>query len=536
VTTFQPRYYQRDAIDSVYRYFAEVRDKPGIHNPLLAMPTGTGKGVVIALFLYEIFRQWPQQRVMILTHVRELIQQNVEKTLDVWPTAPIGVFSAGLNQKQTINPIIFGGAQSVVNCIELFGHRDLLIIDEAHLVNPDVETRYQLIVAGLKLINPYLKVIGLSAVWYRLGQGLLTQGGGLFTDLCYNICDTAGFTRLITEGFLSPPIPKQTSTVLDTSNVGMGSNGEYNLTQLQANVDKADVNAAALKEMCQHGSNRKSWLIFCSGIEHSEHIAGMLNSYGVSCAAVHSKIKSGERDDRIKAFKSGELRAVTNNNVLTTGFDYADIDFIGMLRPTMSPGLWVQMIGRGTRPAPGKSNCLVLDFARNTQRLGPIDDPVIPRPPGLGGGGDAPVKVCDACGCYNHTRAAYCVACGAEFTFEQKIFRQADTREILSTGMPQVERYVVDRLVYARHVAKKSGLTNIKISYYCGLKMYQEFVSFDQKGYALHRAHEWWRQRSADLVPLSTDLALGQLHKLRTPSAIKVWVNKEHPEIMGYEY
>jgi len=526
--TFQPRYYQREAIDSIYRYFAEAQG-----NPLIAMPTGTGKGVVIALFLYEVFRQWPNQRVMILTHVKELIKQNVEKTLEVWPTAPIGVYSAGLDQRQTINPIIFGGAQSVVNCVELFGHRDLLIIDEAHLVNPDAETRYQKIIAKLREINPYLKVIGLTATWYRMGQGLLTQGG-LFTDIAYNICDTAGFTRLLADGYLSPPIPKQTATKLDLANVGM-SNGEYNLTQLQAEIDKADINGSAVREMCQHAHDRKSWLIFCSGIEHAEHISGILNSFGVSCAAVHSKIKGKERDERIQAFQTGELRAVTNNNVLTTGFDYAPIDFIGMLRPTMSPGLWVQMIGRGTRPAPGKANCLVLDFARNTQRLGPIDDPVIPRPPGMGGG-EAPVKLCDACGCYNHTRAQFCVSCGMEFAFEQKIFRAADTREILSTGMPQIERYVVDRLVYVRHVARKSGVTNIKVSYYCGLQSFSEYVSFDHKGFALHRAHEWWRQRSAETPPLSTDLALAQLHTLRTPTAIKVWVNRPHPEILSHEY
>lgn len=528
---FKPRPYQRDAIDSVYRYFGEGAQG----NPLIAMPTGTGKGVVIALFLYEVFSQWPNQRVMILTHVRELIKQNVEKAQEVWPTIPAGVYSAGMQRRDTMHPIIFGGAQSVVNCIELFGHRDLLLIDEAHLVNPDAETRYQKIIAKLREINPYIKVIGLTATWYRLGQGLLTQGG-LFTDLIYNICDSAGFTRLIGDGYLSPPIPKTTATRLDVSNVDVNSNGEFNLTKLQQEVDKADINGAAVREMCEQAYDRRSWLIFCSGIEHAEHISGILNSHGVPCEPVHSKITGRERDDRINAFMDGELRAVTNNNVLTTGFDHAPIDFIGMLRPTMSPGLWVQMIGRGTRPAPGKNNCLVLDFARNTQRLGPIDDPVIPRPPGAAGGGDAPVKLCDACGCFNHTRAKFCIACGAEFTFEQKLVRSADTRDILSTGLPQVERYVVDRLVYARHVGRKSGVANIRTSYYCGLHKFDEWVSFDHKGYALHKAHEWWRQRTPDPVPLSTDLALGQLHRLRTPTAIKVWINKPNPEILSHEY
>lgn len=525
---YEERYYLTDALRATFQYFEQETG-----NPLIAMPTGTGKGVYIAKFLEIIYRSWPNQRVMVLTHVKELIKQNVEKTLALWPTAPIGIFSAGLGQKQTLNPIIFGGVQSVINCVELFGFRDLLIIDEAHLLNPDATTRYQVIIRELRKLNPKLKVIGLTATWYRLGQGLLTQGG-LFTDIAYNICDTHGFNRLIMEGYLCPPIPKQTKTALDVSNVGM-NNGEFNLKQLQATVDKNDITAAVLNEMCEQGRDRGSWLVFCSGIEHAEHVADMLNTYGVPAGAVHSKLSSKERDDTIEAFRAGELRAVTNNNVLTTGFDHAPIDMIGMLRPTMSPGLWVQMIGRGTRPAPGKRNCLVLDFARNTQRLGPIDDPVIPRPPGAAGGGEAPVKVCDACGCYNHTRAKFCVACGMEFQFEQKIVRSADTREILSTGMPQIERYAVDRLMYARHVSKKQ-VTNIRVSYYCGLRMFNEYVSFDHRGFALHRAHEWWKQRSADPPPLNTDLALAQLHTLRTPRAIKVWVNKPHPEVMAYEY
>lgn len=530
MTVFADRWYQTEAIQSIFRYFEESTG-----NPLLALPTGTGKGVVIAKFLQIVLQQWPMTRVIVLTHVKELIKQNATKMLDVWPTAPIGIYSAGLNERSTVQPIIFGGAQSVVNCVEAFGFRDLLIIDEAHLVNITATTRYQKIISKLKEVNPKLKVIGLTATWYRMGQGLLTQGG-LFTDMCYNICDTAGFTRLISEGYLCPPIPKVTSAVLDTSNVGM-SNGEFNASELQKEVDNADINHAVVREACAHGQTRRSWLAFCSGIEHAEHMADVLTQYGVPAAPVHSKLTSKERDENIAAFMAGELRAVTNNNVLTTGFDYAAIDLILMLRPTMSAGLWVQMIGRGTRPAPGKANCLVLDYARNTQRLGPIDDPVIPRPPGAGGGGEAPVKICDACGCYNHTRAKFCIACGAEFTFEQKIVRQADTREILSTGMPQVERYIVDRVMYARHTARKSGITNIKVSYYCGLQMFQEFISFDHPGgFALHRARDWWRARSADEPPLSTDLALARLHTLRVPRAVKVWINKEHPQVLNYEY
>ena len=524
-----PRYYQTEAVNSLFSYFNENKG-----NPVIAMPTGTGKSIVIADFLRTVFHYWPWQRIMILTHVRELIEQNIKHLQLAWPTAPIGVYSAGLGQRDFVQPIMFGGVASVVKCIERFGHRDLLIIDEAHLLNPDSSTMYQRVIEGLKAINPHLKVIGLTATWYRLGQGLLTTNG-IFTDLCYNICNTDGFTRLISEGYLSTPIPRQTQTALDVANVDMAK-GEYIQSQLQKAVDKNDINNAVVQEMIKHGHNRQAWLIFCSGIEHAEHVAEILNYYGIPTGAVHSKTK--DREKIIDDFKAGRLRAVTNNNVLTTGFDFPAIDMIGMLRPTLSPGLWVQMVGRGTRPSPetGKTNCLVLDFARNTLRLGPIDDPRIPRTKGANVGGDAPVKICDVCGTYNHARAKFCIGCGTEFVFAQKMVRQADTRDLISTGQPLIETYDVDRTHYNRHIGKKSGIANIKITYFCGLKMFQEYVSFDHIGFAKHRANEWWRQRSADEPPLSTDLALQQIARLRTPRKVRVWINRPHPQVLSYIY
>ena len=527
------RDYQNEAVTSVFHYFEKESG-----NPLIAMPTATGKGYVIAELSRLIFQYFPYSRIMILTHVRELIEQNVKKLQQVWPTAPFGIYSAGLKQRDHMQPIIFGGVASVNKCVELFGWRDLLIIDEAHLLSPDEDTMYQQIIAKLKLVNPRLKVIGLTATWFRMGQGLLTNSG-LFTDICYNLCDAAGFQRMISGEYLCTPIPKITKTELDVSNVGLDQKGEFAAGQLQRAVDKRDINTAILNEICEHGyTSRKSWLIFCSGIEHAEHCAAILDSWGIPAAAVHSKIASGKRDQIIADFKAGKLRAVTNNNVLTTGFDYEAIDLIGMLRPTMSPGLWVQMIGRGTRPAPGKNDCLVLDFARNTMRLGPIDDPQIPRPKSEGTG-EVPVKLCDYCGAYNHLRVKFCICCGAEFTFEEKKVRQADTRPLLSNNMPVVERFAVDRVMYNRHVGREKGTISIRVSYMCGLRMFNEFICFDAssvKSFAIHHAHQWWAQAHPGPPPLSTDMALARLHELRTPRYIRVWVNKKFPEVKAHEY
>ena len=179
------RWYQDEAEFSIFDYF----QRGGAGNPVVAMPTGTGKSVVIANFIRRIFGYWPNQRVMMLTHVKKLISQNAEKLLSVWPVAPMGIYSAGLNSRDMIMPIVFGGVQSVAPAIKKsleandgkpphlkhFGWRDLLIIDEAHLLSPSEDTQYQYIIAELRKINPYLKVIGFTATPYRLKQGMITE-------------------------------------------------------------------------------------------------------------------------------------------------------------------------------------------------------------------------------------------------------------------------------------------------------------------------------------------------------------------------
>ena len=397
-----PRWYQENAVVSLFQFFQE---KTG--NPVIALPTGTGKSLVIGMFLQRAFYYYPNTRAIMLTHVKELIKQDVDAIETIWPGAPVGIFSSGLKRTDINFPIIYGGVASVNKCVAAFGWRDLVIIDECHLLSPEAATMYQKIIAELRQINPNLKVIGFSATPWRHGVGYITEGG-IFTDICYDLTTIEGFARLIAEGYLVPLFPKKTMTKIDVSNVGV-THGEFVQSQLQKAVDKDEITYHALQELVSYGHNRYSWLVFASGIEHAEHVAAALSYFNIPATAIHSKIPDSERDRRIAAFKSGQIRCVVNNNVLTTGFDHPPIDLIGMLRPTMSTALWVQMLGRGTRPSPAtyKANCLVLDFAGNTARLGPINDPRIPKKKGPGTG-DAPIKICPVCEGYNHPRAVFC--------------------------------------------------------------------------------------------------------------------------------
>lgn len=523
-----PREYQIEAVKAHYTYFSE---KAG--NPVIAMPTGTGKSVVIAMFLQSLFWQWPGQRVLVLTHVKELIDQNHQKLLSIWPAAPAGIYSAGLGRKEANRAITFAGIGSIAKKAALFGHIDLVLVDEAHMVSTNDETLYRKFLTDLREFNPLLKVVGYTATPWRLGTGRITDGG-VFDDVAYDITGMSAFNSLITDGFLCPLIAKKTELMLDTEGVHMRG-GEFVASELQLAVDKYEVTRAAISEALEQAADRQHWLVFASGVDHAVHIAEMLNDMGVSAVAIHSKMPDAERDGAIADFKKSRYRVAVNNNVLTTGFDYPEIDCIVVLRPTSSTVLWVQMLGRGTRPHPSKQNTLVLDFAGNTRRLGPINDPVIPRKKGDKAGGEAPVKLCGWCATYNHASATHCVNCGKEFTFQVKIKTTASTEEVMKVDLPVVEVFRVDHVTYSRH--EKIGRPPVlKVTYYCNIRAFTDYVCIEHDGFAQRKARMWWTERGeqATPFPVSTDEGLQRSPALRTPTHINVWTNKKYPEIMAY--
>ena len=562
------RPYQTEAVASIWDYF---RSNSG--NPVIAMPTGTGKSIIIARFLQSVYSHFPGQKVMILTHVKELIQQNYEKLMMVWPFAPAGIYSAGLNQKTHNRPITFAGIASVAKKASLFGHVDLIIVDEAHLVSPAESTMYQTFINALLAMNPMLKVIGLTATPWRLGHGHITdpvvnpdksETPSIFTDVCFDITGVIAFNRLISEGYLVPLVPRRTATKLDVEGVHMRG-GEFIESELQKAVDKDETTMAALREAMELGHDRNKWLVFASGTDHADHIADMLNLLGVSAGCVHSKREG--RDQAIRDFKAGKLRALVNNNVLTTGFDDPGIDMIVVLRPTASPVLWVQMLGRGTRPfyhnpmtghnggplfdldtpegrlasiaASPKQNCLVLDYAQNTKRLGPVNDPVIPKRKGEGGG-EAPVKECPVCHCYCHASARFCTGidsstgkeCGHEFQFTNKLKEEAASEQLIRGDFPVMQIFAVDHVVAKKHL-KEGRPPSIKVSYYCGRRVFSEYVCPEHDKYALRKAQQWWRERTKEPFVGSTDHVLSVLKNLPVATHLRVWTNKQYPEIMA---
>ena len=545
------RNYQWDAICAIWEYFKSGNTG----NPVVAMPTGTGKSHVIGGFIRTVFDAFPNQRVMVLTHVKELIEQNHNKLLEMWPTAPAGIYSSGLNKRDLYSSITFAGIGSVIRRAEEFGHIDILMIDEAHLVSNNETTMYQKFISLLLIRNPYLKVVGLTATPYRLTDGMLTDEGGLFTDICFDLTTMEQFNKLVSEGYICPLIPKKTDLYLNVDGVHVRG-GDFIPKELQGAVDKYEITEAAVRESLELGHDRKSWLTFTAGVEHALHTVEMLNGFGITAKAVHSgnkqyKMSGRERDEAILQFKRGEIQALVNNNVLTTGFDHPPIDLILMLRPTSSPGLWVQMLGRGTRPlyaegfdlntkegrlaaidASDKQNCMVLDFGGNTKRLGPINDPVVPNKKGKKGG-EAPVKVCEECDTWVHASVRICPVCGFEFSFQTKLKQGAGTDALIKGDFPVTEEFVVEHITYDSHV-KMDKPAILKVTYYCDLRAFSEYVCISYDGPIVNRARQWWKERSETPMPITAEGALELADSLIPATSLRVWTNKKNPEILAY--
>ncbi len=491
MTALRP--YQSEAIAAVYDYW-----RAGGGNPLIDLATGTGKSVVLAQLIRDLVEGY-QTRIIVLTHVKELVEQDFRATLRLWPACPAGINSAGLGRRDTRAQVLFASIQSVHRFgPDLLGKRDVIIIDEAHLVPASGDGMYLKFIERMRDGSPDLRIVGLTATPYRLDSGRLDQGEGrIFDDVIYSY----GIGEGVRDGFLSPLISRAGHSEIDVSGVGRRG-GEFIDGMLQRAAADADLVAAACREIVERGQDRRGWIVFCAGVDHAEQVAAKLREHGVPVASVTGDTERADRDRAIRDFKAGNLRCLTSVGVLTTGFDAPHVDMIAMLRPTLSTGLYVQMLGRGTRLADGKSNCLVLDFSGNVRRHGPVDAiEVRGRSSGEAGERDEVAvkpdsiraKACPSCEALVSIRAIECIECGHVWPVKPKHEAKADRdAPVMSAEMEQVWHHV--NFVRAReHVSASTGNTTLRIKYLCDLTIYSEWLACTNGGWAQEKAERWFQ-------------------------------------------
>jgi DNA repair protein RadD len=521
---FELRPYQQEALAALEKYWSR-----GGGNPLVVMATATGKSVIIAHLIRDVSQRYPALRVLVVTHTLELVEQDVEHLLTLWPDAPIGINSAGIGQREWGAPIIFAGVQSVWRNAGRLGPRHLVLIDEAHLVPHDGDGMYRSLIAELRALVPPgdMRVAGFSATPFRLDSGRLDEGEGkIFDDVVFDY----GIGQGIRDGWLSSLTSKATGTEINISGVGRRG-GEFIASELERAADDSAAVGAACDEIVARGVDRRSWLVFCCGVAHAHHVGDALRMRGISCRVVTGETPLPERADSIAAFKAGIVRCLVNVNVLTTGFDAPRIDLLAMLRPTLSTGLYVQMVGRGTRKVDGKVDCLILDFAGNCRRHGPVDQVDI----NVGSKSEAAVapasvraKTCPECAEVNPLDAAACCCCGHEWPKPKPAARHATSADAVPILTGERVWLPVTDVSFHRHYkyGDPDAPPSFRADYLCGLSPYVEYVSFERQGYARTCAERWWYALSGSApVPATVAEALQRQHELDPVVAIAVTRN-----------
>nr|WP_154324724.1 DEAD/DEAH box helicase [Pantoea sp. 201603H] len=389
--SFTLRPYQQEAVDAAISYFRRSQ-QPAV----IVLPTGAGKSLVIA----ELARR-ARGRVLVLAHVKELVAQNHSKYQAYGLEADI--FAAGLQRKQSESKVVFGSVQSVARNLERFDSAfSLLIVDECHRIGDNAHSQYQHILTHLRQHNPQLRLLGLTATPYRLGKGWIYQfhyhgmvrgdEQALFRDCIYEL----PLRYMIKHGFLVTPERLDMPVVqYDFSRLTAQASGLFSEADLNRELkQQRRITPQIIRQIVEFAEDRKGVMIFAATVEHAKEVLSLLPS---AKALISAETPVAERDATITAFKNQRLRYLVNVAVLTTGFDAPHVDLIAILRPTESVSLYQQIVGRGLRLSPGKSDCLILDYAGNPHDL---YTPEVGAPKGKSD--NHPVQVfCPACGFAN---------------------------------------------------------------------------------------------------------------------------------------
>lgn len=576
------RDYQTAAVEAVYKFF---RTESG--NPCVVIPTGGGKTPVIAKFCYDAVCVW-NSRVLVVAHVKELLEQSAKTIHALCPMIDVGVYSAGLKQRDTKNAVLVAGIQSVYNKAELLGFFDIMLIDEAQLIPESGDGQYRRLISDLQEINPDLRIIGLTATPYRLSSGAICTPEGVLNKICYEI----SVKVLINRGFLSKMTSKAGVAQIDTSKLKI-VRGEFDQDQVEAEFD--DVVFAATNEVIAKTVNRKSVLIFCQSIHHAQRVVTILRTgkdvielaaqtqlelvktlfdnlndevnravaadyleeqeqpttfvrasldNQITVGEIYGDTPDKERARLIKEFREGKLKYLVNVNVLTTGFDAPNVDCVVLMRATVSAGLSYQMIGRGFRICPGKQDCLVLDFGENIQRHGPVDC-ITPKQK-KGEKGERPGKICPNCRTVVSAGVMVCPDCGNiwESSRVPTHNKNSDGESDVVSGEPKLETYDVTGVSYKVHLKKGGDVDTpktLRVEYQVSLtSTISEWICIEHPAgsFAHGKALQWWQERCLLPIPDSTVEAnaiakqgwLAPTYKI----TVKTTPGKPFPEIKAY--
>ncbi|MBO4965969.1 MAG: DEAD/DEAH box helicase [Muribaculaceae bacterium] len=372
------RDYQQQASDAAINFFRSKRERNGI----LVLPTGAGKSLVIADIANRL-----DGNVLVFRPSKEILEQNFDK-LRSYGVEDCSIYSASFNSKE-INRITFATIGSVKSHMEDFNHFRYIIVDECHGVNPQGGMYKDFFDCAKR------KILGLTATPYRLTSAqICLDENGRYDPTCepQNKCILKFLTRtrprvfhdviyqveiqtLLQRGYLSKlnyydmTIVPQEGLKRNTTGMDFDEKSLFDEFQ-RVNLQDHLLNIVRRLQHPKSGIPRKGILVFTKFLEESENLCRSIDD----CEMLSGETPKKERERIIRDFKSGKIKVLTNVGVLTTGFDYPELDTVVMARPTMSLTMYYQILGRAIRPHPSKEAGWIVDLCGNIKRFGKVED------------------------------------------------------------------------------------------------------------------------------------------------------------------
>lgn len=522
------RPYQEDVLRTIWEAL------PTDQFILIQAATGSGKTICFSELIKRLLSQWPNIRIGILAHRRELITQAQDKLLKVWPDAPIGIACASVsNDIDTDKPIVIGSIQTLSRRTGTTAPFDLVIVDEAHKIpGMNINSQYKTWIETMIRYNPKTRILGMTATPFRLSQGYIYGTAckpgniNLFPDLHYRI----SISDLQKDGYLCGYRAKAT-TDISSDLSGVRKTGDYNVGDLSIVMSKQQHVGSAVAALNEHAADRRHVIVFAVTIAHAEKLR---EAFGEQATIIHSELNDNARYQALSDFESGKIRIIVNVMVLSEGFDSPAVDCIIMCRPTMSPGLFIQMVGRGLRPHPDKTDVLILDLANNCQTHGDPNNPKVEIPgrtkKKLSVIEEKKIKRCPNCDEVVEPRETICSVCGWEFVTERNdpvILTDYQFKKVKSASMVAE----ISDIEMSKYVSKKGNLMiKAVITAWVPGSINPHFINhfmiFGDEGhpYAISKNRAAWRKITGDEPPKSAQEGIERQEEFKTALGTHGWI------------
>ena len=538
---FELRGYQKETQAGLWKYWRE-----GIGtSPLVVIPTGGGKSVSIASMISKIRQVNQNVRILMVSHVKELVVQNSKRLQEHAPelTMDIGMMSGKIGSNPEA-PILCGTIQTLArrfDVLSVYEPFDLLIVDEAHLIPTKTTSQYRKLIAYLRERNPKLRLVGFTATPYRLDSGYLHKGDdAMFDGIAYDV----SVKTLIDEGCLVTPRTSWNAESMDVTKLKTKM-GEYTAESqddaLKPVIQKMIINALNQGSL----TDRDRWLWFFPSVESAEQGQKLLEEYKQEAVCIHGGLNDKIRDELMREFRLGQVMHCTNVNIMTTGIDIPEINHVVLARSTQSTVLYVQMCGRGLRPAEGKEQCVILDYGANAARHGVLDRPKLNYHKKKRGKKNASeARNCPKCGTYMDIEFTVCPNCFYSMpNRRQEVKLSTPFRGEMVSWLEKPTTKTIKKTYYDPWEGK-SGFTTVRVKY-----MDEDGVGYSEwlcpehpeqhKATSMFRSR--WRRTYGDksIPPIGVDECIEMMrsHRLQ-PEQITVGTpeGKEWPTIMKIKY